>query len=598
MRSSDLPEVIRRYLLADTRTTPVTALAHADRIIQRLITDTDGRLAKLKLACQKESKANRNRPGDKLQRTIRAGHLADWLARDIMRLQPCLHHEQACLSAQQTGKATSLLFSELQARLAFYGRDKPLVPALCQRMALINSPNPHPFLQSVLDAHPARIVECYQSYLENKRRWLHTLQQQLSQQPEHVLSQHHWLLPKPRPQSETDIHHHIKKLKSGTLNLPRGLFAEPIKALIAGLDNPTLQQAIEHSERINSSYMLQLYMQHVRQDGYPPVYTLERHYKTIDKACDDRAGRAVSLPVTPVRMQGRYDPHDSTHPSYIARLTDWISTENVEANLHKQHKRMPDQAELTAAQTLRKRAVNSVAKTEKRLRQIRTHDQVMFLMMEQLLALNPEHNQPLRHLKLNTLSRRTLSQTVDYSLTLHRTTIQASNICLKNIGHFRRLLKDRRLPGLLPHLDRTLSDTALQQQLEAYQHQRLRAFKLMLAFEQAIVDQYGPPTAINMRSQHAGLLDHLFNQLGAGGAQDDANKASMAVIRNAFCHNQFPSADFPRTQTHYPAALPMLQQAREHWRDDSCPSVAEYFVNLLETCYQHYLPEAIQETQP
>ncbi|MDP8566788.1 type VI-B CRISPR-associated RNA-guided ribonuclease Cas13b [Methylophilus aquaticus] len=545
----EIPKVIRDALMNKRSRYQANALS----TISTLMNIGEKRLAALERSTSADKKDKSNRPGDKKQRPVKAGVMGEDLADDIVRFQPPQDE------SDNKGKPTSLIVAELQARLAFYGRDKAQLPNLCTAMKLIDNADAsknHPFLATVLKESHAGIIGFYQSYYRARTHYLQRVETDITQNASHI-SHYHWLKTPTRDKPDFNVKRHIEKLKAQPVNLPRGLFFPYIKHALLQLNHAVLTHAIEQSEKLNTSYLIALYYTHVLQDKPQVVYEKKREYKLVAQAYDNRTNQFQALSAHAINTQQPYGSANALHTKIKEHLQEKYPTES---------------------KTQQQAAYRKFEQNEKNIRAVRTQDQVLFLASQQLLALNHGLNQEISQLKLHQLDKTLLDKQTSYQLAIHGKTISQAQIRIKKIGEFRRFLKDRRLKGLLNYYaSHNIPREVIAKELEAYQRCRLQVFERLHAFELQSHQRYGLD-AHYKGSEHGQLLSAYFKAQPQADAETKMH--CMLVLRNAFAHNQYPTQ-----QSQYPRANTMLDLAKQQLADTSAPQVAEYFLNQIESLY-------------
>lgn len=549
MMLDEIPKVLRDALIKKDSRYQTSAI----NTISNLINLGEKRLSALERSTSTDKKDKSTRPGDKKQRPVKAGVMGEHLAEDMMRFQPAQD------DSDNKGKPTSLIVAELQARLAFYGRDKAQLPTLCKAMKLVDNEDAtknHPFLAAVLKENHAGIIGFYQSYYRARERYLQRVKTEITQDFSHI-SGYHWLKTPARDNPNFSIKRHVEKLKSQPVNLPRGLFFPYIKHALLQLKHAALSQAIQQSTTLNTSYLIALYYEHVLQDKPQAVYNKPREYKIIAQTYDNRTNQFKPLPTYPIQTQQAYGASNALH---------------TEIKRHLQEK-YPDESKTQQLAAYRK-----FEKNEKNIRQIRTQDQVLFIACQQLLALNHGLNQEISQLKLHQLDKTLLDKQSNYQLSIHGKTISQAQIRIKKIGEFRRFLKDRRLKGLLSYYAASeIPREVISKELEEYQRCRLKVFERLHAFEQFSHQRFGLDAQYD-GSEHGQLLSAYFKAHPQTNWQEKMH--CMLVLRNAFAHNQYPTQ-----QKKYPLANTMLMQAEQMLKQASAPQVAQYFLQQVEALY-------------
>ena len=387
------------------------------------------------------------------------------------------------------------------------------------------------------------------------------------------------------------------------LNLPRGLFRELIvKALLTlgdGRLKKEVQQAIEQETKrqipTSVSYLIDLYFQLIQRDGYQEFY------------CYD-------LP----NLQNRIDESHAQgwqETRWAQNTGQRIRSEQGDITRHELMSR------LEGLWKDRTRKLNHFAQDlAKQMRYSATQDQVLFLAAKRLIDLNyanrrnqaeqdeAAHTNPFEKIKLQTLSRNDLNASVEHGQpVVNKTdpsqskTIYVGQIKAKNIGTFKRLARDRRLPGILHYYDaEKIHLSVVHHELQAYPRAQNQAFAEVLAFEenQNNRQRLKADALPQGQSLHRTLVEQRLQQNGMPHAQQDALKDEALTLRNAFCHNQTPAPENAKgNKGDYASALPMLNEARQYLsaaRQDASSidhikgghTVAEHFSGLLSDRYK------------
>ena len=599
LRAKDLPADLQALLLGQAKAPEARMLQQAKNTLKLLLDDGDARLRDVKRA--KQTLAERIKPGKPAHRVLRAGEMATFLAKDMLRLQP----EQDNNTAHK-GKPTSIMADLLQARLAYFGRDKTSLPALFNSLLLTGNTHAqknHPFLQRIQVAAPGMngIAQFYEAYLRERQAHLHTLHDQLLngsitlQHP--ALGWLHLAEPPKRMRGKENLSAllgtYLQRCASAEpLNLPRGLFKELVVNGLLSLDTPRLTQEIKQAlakekERgmpTSVSYLIDQYFTHVQNDGYQEFY------------CHD-------LPKLDKRLQE-------------ASATAWQETqwaENAKKTMRKENRSISGKevndrlAGMWKDRTCKLSHFGSDLAKQMRLRA--TQDQVLFLAANHLVELNEakqgkrktEHGTEPQaslfdNLKLQTLKRADLNDMVPHQIcTQDGKTIYADQIKAKNIHEFKRLSRDRRLPGLLHYYAaERIAIGVVAHELQAYPRAQLQAFTDVLGFEKKHNQQQQLQASALQQGQslHRTLLERHTQRSALPKEQQTRLSAETLTLRNAFCHNQMPAPDNAKD----PEAQTMLRRARESLapvRSDAADithikgggSVAQHFANALRERY-------------
>ena len=508
---------------------------------------------------------------------LRAGEMATFLAKDMLRFQP----EQDDHTAHK-GKPTSIMADLLQARLAYFGRDKTSLPALFNSLKLTghnNAQKNHPFLQRIQVTAPGMngIAQFYEAYLRERQAHLRTLHTQLLQGSTTLkhpaLAWLHLAEPPRRMQGKDNLPAllgtYLQRCESNEpLNLPRGLFKELVVNALLRLGNPRLEQDINKALKKEKEkekkrgrptsviYLIDLYLTHVQDDGRQNFYA-------------------------------RLKPDNQIEEASAKKIND----------------------ELAPMLKVRERKLNHFSSAlAKKMRLRATQDQVLFLAAKHLINLNEANNRTrpipaglaqhanlLDGIKLQSLKREDLSALVPHEIRTHgNKTIYADQIKAKNIHEFKRLARDRRLPGLLHYYEADrIALGVVAHELQAYPRAQLQAFTDVLGFEKKHNQQQLQASALQgNQGLHSTLLEQQTQHNTLPTEQQKRLNEEILALRNAFCHNQIPAPD----NTNESEANAMLKQARENLappRKEAQDithikggrSVAQHFANALRQRY-------------
>lgn len=618
LRSKDLPSDLQALLLGKDKPADEQMHTQAQNTLALLVDDGDARMRDVQRA--KQSLREGLKPGKLGHRVMRAGEMATFLAKDMLRLQPVQDVDSA-----HKGKPTSIMVDLLQARLAYFGRDKASLPALLNHLGLTGheqADKNHPFLHRIglQDQGMNGIAQFYEAYLFARQKHLKALQTQLKNQGPDALQApaFAWLNLAQTPErfkNKNTIFNLIRlylKRAAEPLNLPRGLFRELILKALMALNNQPLakevQQALdkEASRKMPTSvsYLIDLYFLHHQGDGYQEFYCYDmpRLQKRIDDAhAEEWAQTRWAETAT---KQLRSEQAGISQKELISRLN----------NLWKDRARKLSQLDKELAKRMRLRA---------------TQDQVLFLAAKRLMALNhsqttatrkdkdarPDEAQdnPFEALKLQTLSRADLNHMVPHELRIvdkqdrnKSKTIYVEAIKVKNIGLFKRLVRDRRLSGLLHYYDAPrIHLSMVSHELQAYPRAQNQAFAQVLAFEdmQNARQKLQADALPKGQSLHRELVKQSLSKSLLPHDEQDRLQAEALTLRNAFCHNQTPAPENAKgNPTNYNDALPVLTQARTQLAiarqtgDGIGPiqggnTVAEHFAKVLTERYAELNPQ-------
>jgi hypothetical protein len=569
LRSQDLPADLLALLQGQAQAPLAVMHQQAQNTLHMLLADGDSRLADVQRV--KRALNDRMKPGKPGHRVLRAGEMATYLAKDMLRLQPVQDE-----SSPHKGKPTSIMADLLQARLAYFGRDKTSLPALFNSLRITGNNEVHknhPFLHRIRVDAPGMngIAQFYEAYLRERQTHLKALQTELASGPASLQSPAlAWLhlaqTPK-RLQGKDSVaaltQCYLQRMDDQEpLNLPRGLFrALTVEALLA-LDNPKLCQELQAELRKEAergrftslSVLVALYFSHVQKDASQDFYFYE-------------------LP----RLQAQSDALEAAD----WRTSPWA--ESFEKHLKGEDRHIQGRvlADALAAEreVRRKRLKNKIHDLDRMLNQRATQDQVLFLAAQQLIDLNQVKEKAKAHagdalqaplfekIKLQTLQREDLNAMVPHAVCIDGKTIYVDGVKAKNIGQFKSLARDRRLPGMLHYYPaERIHASMVAHELQTYPRAQNQAFEDILAFENAANVrqkwQADDPAVEGKgkRGLHHTLMEQHLTRSALPAAQRQTLQAEALTLRNAFCHNQTPAPDNVRDD----AAQPMLAASQAH----------------------------------
>jgi hypothetical protein len=553
IQCADLPETLCKHLLKKQPSVDELRMKQGHVSMELLLKDGETRIETIKRV--RSALVERISPGKRAHRMLRAGEMATFLAKDMLRFQPLQDADKA-----HQGKATSIMYDVLQARLAFFGRDKQSLPALMAALGLLHtekSEREHPFLRPVMQqlAGFNGIAQFYEAYVHQRQKFLKSARGQLQSVADLAKPQLVWLGLAQTPQrlqNGKELKSHAEQLAQRLkarepMNLPRGLFRESIVRALAAINHPSLKTGLAESAKYaekkgrptSVAHLVDGYMASVHADEFQKFYRLGR-----------------------------------------SRIKERIGKAFAEKSLEK-HKALQRKA-LDLDQDLRQRAAQ---------------DQVLFLAAQQLLQLGAQGSDalsPLAKLKLRRLKRDDLNTEVPTELKVHGKTIYLDKIKAKNIGQFKQLNRDRRLPGLLHHYQtERIHWDHLRHELQAYPRAQRQAFSAALQAERQTNKDRRQASAVE-GSLHGHLLSQQLQKLkatrtGQDHAPLDQAKDTALQLRNAFAHNELPVVQAPALQLPvHERAEQQLRQARQTASgvaDRAAQPVAKFFVQELHAAY-------------
>ena len=514
----------------------------AKRKQRKMVKDTEKLLAALEKQTQEEIE-----DGGRNIRLLKSGEIARWLVNDMMRFQPVQKDNEG--NPLNNSKANSTEYQMLQRSLALYNKEeKPT--RYFRQVNLIESGNPHPFLNNTGWKECNNILSFYRSYLTKKIEFLNELKPEDWEKNQYFLK-----LKEPKTNRETLV----QGWKNG-FNLPRGIFTEPIREWFKRhQDDSEEYKKVEALDRVGLVTKV------------IPLFFKEEYFKDdAQKEINNCVQPFYSLPYN-VGNINKPKEEDFLHRK--ERIEIWKEKKNN----FKGYKAKVKSKKLTDKEKEEYRSYlefQSWNKFERELRLVRNQDIVTWLLCTELIdklkveGLNVEELQKL-HLKdidtdtakqeknniLNRIMPMQLPVTV-YEIDdshnivkdrpLHTVYIEETKTKLLKQGNFKALVKDRRLNGLFSFVDTSseaelksnpISKSVVEYELGEYQNARIEIIEDMLALEGTLIEKDKNLPTDNFSDMLNGWLK------GKNDADKEETKKAidfLVAVRNAFSHNQYP----------------------------------------------------------
>ncbi len=527
-----IPKVLIEYLL---KKTAKNVQEKAEGKLHVLISETIVLLRKLDEDVEKA----KEKEGGKRYKPIQSGKIADFIARDMLFLQPPVNEKE--------GKATSTLFQVLQARLAYYGRDKNLLNSLYKECNLIDSANAHPFLNNVPLAYS--IVDYYKNYLLKRKEYLEKLREKCMKGKINS-NEFHFLHLGAREKRSGDSYYKnlAKTFSEKPINFPRGLFLNAIKQQSKNKNGESIKKLLEEHERVNTIFLIQEHFKTVEEDEAQPFYNFERNYFLIDQLLDKRKQNSREA-----RKQYYYSAKE---------LAEEVN--KIKEEIKKIPVRYDDEKRM---RIIAEKNYHHLTENEKILRHIKTCDIILFLLVKDLLQSLEEPlfgATDLKNIKLRDImpdaEKGILSMPINFKLKYGDKFICQNNMKLKNYGDFRRFLKDNRIKNLITYFpEKDITKEKLEKELEQYDKARIEVQKIILEFEKQCSERYNICIGDSDRYiDHKTILDKWqANNL------NNPDRDQMEDLRSSFMHNDYPvkiSLDAKEDST---IAEKLVEKARE-----------------------------------
>ena len=495
----------------------------------------------------------KNRRGKSGFTDIRSGELAVWLADDIVKMQPC--------NENGTNKLTGLNASVMQAVLAVY-EDTDVVKRTLAAAGLLTGTYPHPFLNAVIAQNPQNTVQFYKYYLEEKLRYLQSLEGKIKYDKD-CLKSLTFLRRGVKKWEDRTVKYYMElagRYLDNPVELPRGLFKPQIERMLAALNCADVLKS--EAGRTNAAYLIARYFDLHLNDGSQEFYELERIYPFVKTANNDPEGDESFVTAG--------DVYDLIH-SDCAELIDDIAEERTDLILEKKDKKLKNNKEkqeiLERVKSGLKRDLKEMRTVEKHIRRYKVQDMLIFLMAKDILLAKDNGWNNIEDFKLKSVKpvnaggENILNRQVRFSVTLtlkggKTVDITQNDLKVKNYGDFYRFLNDSRIATLLPYLEKgeckagtestlTVTRAEIEDELQAYDGKRVPVFEIIQRMEKKILSAH--PQLKDRKSAEYKIKGlpkrNNFRTLLAEYGNVGENLEAVVKIRNSFGHNCYASPD-------------------------------------------------------
>ena len=514
----------------------------AKRKQKEMVKDTKKLLAALEKQTQGEIE-----DGGRNIRLLKSGEIARWLVNDMMRFQPVQKDNEG--NPLNNSKANSTEYQMLQRSLALYNKEeKPT--RYFRQVNLIESSNPHPFLNNTEWKECNNILSFYRSYLTKKIEFLNELKPEDWEKNQYFLK-----LKEPKTNRET-----LVQGWKNSFNLPRGIFTEPIREWFKRHQNDS-----EEYEKVEALDRVGLVAKVI------PLFFKEEYFKEdAQKEINNCVQPFYGFPYNVGNIH-KPKEEDFLHREERIELWDKKKDKFKGYKAKKKFKEMTDKEKEEHRSYLEFKSWNQF---ERELRLVRNQDIVTWLLCMELIdklkveGLNVEELQKLRLKDIDTdtakqeknnILNRVMpmqlpvtvyeiddSHNIVKDRPLHTVYIEETKTKLLKQGNFKALVKDRRLNGLFSFVDtsseaelksKPISKLSVEYELGEYQNARIEIIEDMLALEGALIEKDKNLPTDNFSDMLNGWLE----------GKDESDKARfqndvklLVAVRNAFSHNQYP----------------------------------------------------------
>ena len=506
-----------------------------------MVEKAEAKQEKMKLATENRLKTLDKQLKGKIQNGKRynsapkSGEIASWLVNDMMRFQP-VQRDENC-EPLNNSKANSTEYQLLQRTLAFFGSEHERLAPYFKQTKLIESSNPHPFLNDTEWEKCSNILSFYRSYLKAKKNFLESLKPEDWEKNQYFL-----MLKEPKTNRKTLV----QGWKNG-FNLPRGIFTEPIRKWFM---EHWKNIKVDDSKRVGLvAKVIPLFFSEKYKDSVQPFYNYPFNVGDVNKPKEE----------------------DFLHREERIELWDKKKDKFKGYKAKKKFKEMTDKEKEEHRSYLEFQSWN---KFERELRLVRNQDIVSWLLCTELidkLKIDELNIKELKKLRLKDINTDTAKKEknnilnrimpmqlpvtvyeIDKSFNivkdkpLHTIYIEETGTKLLKQGNFKALVKDRRLNGLFSFVktsseaeskSKPISKSRVEYELGAYQKARIDIIKDMLALEKTLIDNdENLPT-----NKFSDMLKSWLKGKGEANKVRFQNDVDLLVaVRNAFSHNQYP----------------------------------------------------------
>ena len=585
---SNLPDKIQDFLIGHDIDTTERFITLSKKRIENMINRSKRQLKKLadnrRIIGSKDNKLGKENYVE-----IKAGHLARILSEDIMLMQPNVNNGK--------DKLTGMNFQIMQSSLAIYDKSINELKKMFVAAGLYGGDIAHPFLSEVLKKEPKNTIAFYETYMHERVNYLNKCLEK-----KNSFSGLSFLYPRRQKWAQRNNDFYVKLTEryiKQPIELPRGLFTEAIKAKLKAKykDNQELIAALGN-EKCNVTFLINEYFTHICEDSCQPFYNFKRGYIIFDKLNNIRNNKK--------QLQLKYHTlaeleELSKKETIIEKIDKYVDNE-YQSVFDKKYKNIEDSCDkkMEVLDTIDKKKIEDpefadlyvdvmvqkiqgkiiisdlkklilywerlrlkhkmkslyldYKKNEKLIRQYKVQDMLLFLMSKNIIldsewgrnARNEIEQYKLKNIQLDEENENILSIKIPFSINLTLSdgtikTIKQDCLKLKNYGDFFRFIYDQRIATLLPKIESVNIDRELlEKELEGYDLNRTVVLRLAQLFEKSASEKY--PNLERNNSIFSGSVKITE-------ALTDQEKTEMILIRNAFCHNNYPKTYHSNAET-------------------------------------------------
>jgi hypothetical protein len=569
----------------------------ADKIIIKKIAEGEKLLASIEAIIKQRKEEKSPAAGSKDFKDVKGGHIADYIAKDMLYFQPALLDSDGKKTAK--GKANGTEFSVLQAKLALYDKERYRLKDTFRLLNLVNSKNPHPFLHKLDPESITTKLAFYSTYLEERHEYLYkcyyddkfeTLDFLVPGKAKKIASWDDIMAYAERMMAQPDLEPDLAKRKMPQpVLLPRSLFIKPTIELVKQSQQlpAAFKQSILEAEQgkgANMAFMIKAYLLHVKNDRVQHFYDFKRNYELLDKLFDTRAERSrdelAKKFYTESEILGMKDKIEAVKEKYLTTKIKNSKEARVDKNV--------------LAAKLKSQVVD-IFEAEKLIRFYKTCDSVNSLVCEALVgemtassAALPENILQLETFAPNIIQP--LSTPISLSLPLvidegNKKFIEQAGVNLKNYGSLRKFCYDRRSKGLVQYIHATkIPVQILEGELRVYEEIRKAILLELYDFEKRVVELI-PTLRTSFENSPKSNLSYNEVLEAIGANKEDDQYVWSKEIRNAFNHSTYPP---------YPIFKDLIQPTEtidfsDRLADQDFGRITKQFLTILKQTHEYFI---------
>lgn len=436
--------------------------------------------------------------GKKQYEELRAGRIADVLARDMVWLQPSKNGGKDKMSGPN--------FQALQRSIAYYALERMNLSEIFKKARLIESENQHPFLNQLSPADFNSLSSFYKAYLLRRKKYFEDQLLKVIKGKVGIPCYPLRDLQRSTPK---------KGIVKRPVFLPRTIFTELIKEYL--IKKRIINKPDDSTEKMNVSYMILQYANSCMQ----PFYSESRNYTFLDKQFQ----KEMPIKKWYLTLEKRSE--------YMEQLkaTSPIPVSNANDILEKEDR-------------LYRKGYNEVRDNEKIIRLYQTQDILLFLIARAYL---PDDLCKADMYKLNKIDG-ILNIPVNFSINVGDITVEASGVKMKNYGKVAAIRFDSRFKSLNDELGmvfpgkksfpggKKIGFEEYLAESESYEKYRVKLVELSHRFEKEMVARFN-----DIGKEDKGGYYKFTNLLNRYAKEIDAtiDLVFLNNARNMFMHNSY-----------------------------------------------------------